>query len=113
MEFKQIAPFWSEKLEQDVLNGLEIFTVLNHRLDMREWCGCIVGEAWGFKSDYIEPLSSCCTCKDLATLFFHALVKMRLGRNPEEKSEGESDFYKLRNFFTLHWNEKHLKQNEA
>lgn len=111
-EFHQLAPFWFNKLQADIDNGLEVYVVMNQRLDMREWKCCIVGEAWGWKDDYTEPLSACSTCKEVAGAFFHSLIKKRLGRTQAEKQEGEQDFYKVRNYFVLHWNETHLKQNE-
>ena len=89
-----ISPTWAKKLEESKL--LPIFSLerLQLYLELKDASKCVVGEAHGFSSSYVD---SCKPCSKIGWKFmFYFMI------HSYSKLDG------TKNEFVKHWSEKHL-----
>ena len=102
--FYQLCPIWSKKLSL----GIDRIDKILVEHDSKY---CIVGEAWQFSGRYtgyyfapLIPFVGCWTCIKYARKFANISKKINKKANVTR-----IDFEPLIEYFTIHWNEKHMK----
>ena len=104
--FNELCPIWSKKLSLGLDRGDKFMIERDSKY-------CIVGEAWKFSGKYIGyylapliPFVGCWICVKYA----HKFAKTSKNKNKKEKLT-RNDFEPFIEYFTIHWNEKHLNKN--
>jgi hypothetical protein len=92
--FSEISPIWSERLKQARYNVPPFSTIrLQWYRELKNSSTCVVGEAYGFSSNYV---SKCKECNKLGWRFmFYFLI------------QSDSRIEKTKIKFADHWNKEH------
>ena len=101
LEFKDIVPQWFEKLGKLLHeNDSEIVDDILRKLylEINSYHNCVLGEAYGFESSYIQSESKnrCQRCSNLSGNFSYYI-----------RVYDKTKIAETIDSFTKHWNEKH------
>jgi hypothetical protein len=91
-----ISPMWSKKLEESKLLPLFSLRRLQMYLELKHASKCVVGEAYGCSSSYVDNCERCC---DIAWKFMFYFMIHSYSKLERTKKE-----------FVKHWNNKHHHQ---
>jgi hypothetical protein len=93
LTLEDISPKWAARINKNKLPTFMSLTWLKWYSELKCGSKCVVGEAYGYSSSYLDD---CNTCDDICRKFMYCF-----GTCSNKKLEQN----KLR--FVKHWNEKH------
>jgi hypothetical protein len=94
---EDISPKWAMRLKNENMPTFLSPTWLQWRHELKKPSKCVVGEAYGYSSDYTE---NCDECNEIGCKFLYYFMFNRRKKLEQNKQE-----------FVKHWNETH-SQNE-
>jgi hypothetical protein len=89
-----ISPLWAKKLEESKLLSIFSLRRLQMYLELKHTSKCVVGEAYGYSSSYLD---NCERCSKIAWKFMFYFMIHSYSKLEDLKKE-----------FAKHWSEKHL-----
>jgi hypothetical protein len=99
--FKDIAPKWAKRLEQQQEDGelphIISLTGIKWYFELLSYSRCVVGEAHGFSSSYVY---NCRKCYSLGWKFIESYTDCSCSEFENNKEE-----------FVKHWNEEHTSSS--
>jgi hypothetical protein len=93
LTFEDISPKWAMRLKSENMPSFMSLTWLRWRYELQKTSRCVVGEAYGYSSDYTED---CDECNRIGCKFLYYFMLNRRKRLEQNKQE-----------FIKHWNEEH------
>ena len=93
LTLEDISPKWGMRLKGENMPSFMSLTWLRWRYELQKTSRCVVGEAYGYSSDYTED---CDECNRIGCKFLYYFMSNRRKRLEQNKQE-----------FVKHWNEEH------
>src|SRR5918997_3587818 len=96
LTLEDISPKWAMRLKSENMPSFMSLTWLRWRYELQKTSRCVVGEAYGYSSDYTED---CDECNRIGCKFLYYFMLNRRKRLEQNKQE-----------FVKHWNEEHSQK---
>ena len=94
LTLEDISPKWAARLNKNKLPRLMSLTWFKWYSELKYASKCVVGEAYGYSSSYLDD---CNTCDEICQKFFYYFGTCSNKKLEENKRR-----------FVKHWNEKHV-----
>ena len=99
LTLEDISPKWGMRLKGENMPSFMSLTWLRWRYELQKTSRCVVGEAYGYSSDYTED---CDECNRIGCKFLYYFMLNRRKRLEQNKQE-----------FVKHWNEEHSQKQRS
>ncbi len=96
---EDISPNWARRLKNENIPMYMSLTWLRWRYELQKTSKCVVGEAYGYSSKYVEDCDECDRIGCRFLYYFSLNRRSKLERNKQE--------------FVKHWNEVHSQYERA